>query len=79
MRWLLLPIGLAVAGLAAWLLLSTPTPRTAPPVGAPPGAAGPAENDPPPGWRRPAAPEEHIDEASRRQLDAVLEREGIDP
>lgn len=84
MRWLLLPVGLGIAALAAWLLLSAPashdglatrdeptaaTPRT-PAVGASPGRGDAASRVP---------TRDHIDEASRRQLDAVLEREGIAP
>ena len=83
MRWLLLPLGLVVVGLAAWLLLSTPAPEVptreaAPPVAAPPGPGprlpgreAPSEPD--------AAPMGHIDPVSRAQLEAVLEREGIGP
>jgi len=82
MRWLLLPLGLAIAATAAFLLLAPPAEKP-PAVGAGPaapaspaparsGAAAPA---------RPAgasAPMGEIDDASRRALDRVLEREGID-
>jgi hypothetical protein len=74
-RWLLLPLGLAVAGAAAWLLLASPGDPSAPP----PVASGPSARPKPP--PRPpggaAEPEGHIDEASRRRLEEVLEREGL--
>lgn len=78
MRWLLLPVGLGIGGLAAWLLLATPDAvqprRDSPPVGAAPGpkAAPPRE-------RPSEAPMGEIDARSRRRLEEVLEREGIGP
>lgn len=83
MRWLLLPMGLVLAGFAAWLALSpsTPSEARAPAVSASPERARAAD--------RPARtvelgaprgePHSHIDEASRRELDALLEREGLEP
>jgi hypothetical protein len=80
-RWLLLPLGLAVAGAAAWLLLASPGDGPAPSV-----ASGPAAPAKPTARAKPAVkapsrsrdPEGIIDEASRRQLEEVLEREGLD-
>jgi len=74
-RWLLVPLGLAVAGAAAWLLLASPgdAPSSAPVAGGP--TAHP-EAKPHPA-SAPRDPEGHIDEASRRQLERVLEDEGL--
>ena len=77
MRWLLVPLGLAVAAAAAWLLLSAPAGDPAPARVAPPDVASepPARRLP----RLPGAPMGDIDEASREKLDRVLEREGVGP
>ncbi len=90
MRWLLLPFGLAAAALAGWLLLSTPAgPEAVPEArdgsaesrGAPAVGARPAKPKPAPRATeaREAPVREHIDDASRRELDGLLEREGLSP
>jgi len=78
-RWLLVSLGLAVAGAAAWLLLASPGDRPSRSPVSPPVASAPAAR--PKATPKPASaprdPEGHIDEASRRQLEQVLEDEGL--
>jgi len=68
-RWLLLPLGLAAAAAAAWLLLAAPGVEAPSEAG---GAAARATKHPP----GPGRPMSEIDAASRRRLEQVLEREG---
>ena len=74
LRWLLLPLGLAMAAAAAWLLLAAPdgspsleASRGGDSTGAAPSTSGVGK------------PMGEIDDASRRKLEDVLEREGIAP
>jgi len=77
-RWLLLPLGLAAVGLAAWLLLARPPDGT--PGVAARDAAGrappPADADDRSGAGLPLG---EIDAASRRRLERVLDEEGAAP
>jgi len=90
LRWLLLPLGLLVAGAAGWLLLAGAGPlgdasrARAPAVASPPAPAKPlrAAQDAPRAAKD--APDESgdapmgdIDAASRRELERVLEDEGL--
>jgi len=87
LRWIVIPLGLAAALAAGWLLLTStpedptlPPPREAAPDRAPRGAApGEGAARDPSGGTPDDAPEGHIDEASRRELERVLEREGVEP
>jgi hypothetical protein len=79
LRWLLLPLGLVVAAIAAWLLLA---PAEPPPVAAGDAPAPrPSASEPPaargraPEGATPDAPMGRIDDASRRELERVLDRE----
>jgi hypothetical protein len=72
LRWLLLPLGLAVAGAAGYLLLASPAPEE---PSAPSRPAASAQ--PPKAAARPGKPMGEIDDASRRQLEGVLEGEGL--
>ena len=78
-RWLLLPLALLVAVAAGWLLLIAPEAgpvRSTPPVASPGSRASspaPAKSQ----AKKPGKPMGHIDEASRRELERVLEDEGL--
>ena len=82
LRWLLLPLGLAVAGAAGYLLLASPSSDRVSTSGHAPQAetsrpTAPAR--PPKVSAGPGRPMGEIDDASRRQLESVLESEGIGP
>jgi len=78
-RWLLLPLALAVAVVAGCLLLATPGDAPTfrlPSVASPPPARAPARAAKP-SASKPGKPMGQIDEASRRELERVLEDEGL--
>jgi hypothetical protein len=76
-RWLLPVLGIGVALVAGWLLLTSPD--DAPERGPAAGAAPAPHAKPAPPSAKPGRPMGEIDEASRRELEAVLEAEGIGP
>ncbi|MBW2315005.1 MAG: hypothetical protein JRH10_12500 [Deltaproteobacteria bacterium] len=81
LRWLLLPLGLVVAGTAAYLLLASPgTDRAAAPERIrKPAPSRPAPARSPNAASRAGKPMGEIDDASRRELENVLEGEGVGP
>jgi hypothetical protein len=76
-RWLLLPLGLAVAAFAAWTWLAAPGGPPAPGASSGSPAASPRARSGGPGADA-GAPLGHIDEDSRRRLERVLEQEGVE-